>query len=147
MMDEPTDLPSFERAASGVDPLLPTGPPAVLLWQKVYCFAMAALYGLIAVLGLVMVVFREQFADEQTTPGESVVIGLVFVAMGVGLAAPFLIAPFLPRRRWAWVFHLVIIAVGMTSCLCIPFAVPLLVFWIRPATQAWFGWKDVEAMR
>ena len=146
-MTEPTNLAPFERAASGAGPPSPTNPPPVLLWQKVYCFAMAALYALIAVLGLAMAVFRDQLADEQTPPGEVVVIGLVFVALGIGLAAPFAVAPFLPRRRWVWVLHLVIIAVGMTSCLCIPFAVPLLVFWIRPATQAWFGWKDVEATR
>ena len=146
-MTDPPNLASFERAASGGGPPSPTNPPPVLLWQKVYCFAMAAMYALIAVLGLAMAVFRDQLADEQTPPGEVVVIGLVFVALGVGLAAPFAVAPFLPRRRWVWVLHLVIIAVGMTSCLCIPFAVPLLVFWIRPATQAWFGWKDVEAMR
>jgi hypothetical protein len=146
-MTDPPSLASVERATSGGGPPSPTNPPPVLLWQKVYCFAMAALYALIAVLGLAMAVFRDQLADEQTPPGEVVVIGLVFVALGVGLAAPFAVAPFLPRRRWVWVLHLVIIAVGMTSCLCIPFAVPLLVFWIRPATQAWFGWKDVEAMR
>ncbi len=146
-MTDPTNLASVEGAAAGAGPRSPTNPPPVLLWQKVYCFAMAALYALIAVLGLAMAVFRDQLADEQTPPGEVVVIGFVFVALGVGLAAPFAVAPFLPRRRWVWVLHLVIIAVGMTSCLCIPFAVPLLVFWIRPATQAWFGWKDVEAMR
>jgi hypothetical protein len=59
--------------------------------------------------------------------------------MGVALAAPFAVAPFLPRRRWVWVLHVVLIALGMTSCACIPATVPLLIFWIRPETQAWFG--------
>jgi hypothetical protein len=117
----------------------PAPPPAVLLWQRLYCAAMAALYLLFAALGVLMAVFRQQLVDETNTPLEVLVVGLVFVVMGIALALPFAAAPFLPRRRWVWVLHLVLIALGMTSCACIPVTVPLLVFWIRPATQAWFG--------
>ena len=36
----------------------PHSPPKVLSWQNVYCYAMAAVYLLCAVLGLAFVLFR-----------------------------------------------------------------------------------------
>jgi hypothetical protein len=119
--------------------------PPVLLWQNLYCAAMAALYGLFAVGGVLMMIFRQHLVDETNSPGELLIVGLVFVIMGLGLAAPFAVAPFLARRRWVWVLHLVLIAVGMTSCACLPVTVPLLVFWIRPETQAWFDGTAASA--
>jgi hypothetical protein len=117
----------------------PVVPPAVLRWETAYCLALGAVYLLLALLGLGMAIFRERFVDASNTPGEVLVVGLVVFLVGGVFAVPFLGAPFLPPRRWVWVLHLVLIAVGMTSCACIPVSVPLLVFWIRPETQAWFA--------
>lgn len=113
--------------------------PAVVLWQYVYCALMALLYLGVAIAGAVMAIFRHQMVDETTTPNELLVMGLILFAVGLAFAVPFVAAPLLPRRRWVWVLHLVLIAVGMTSCACLPACIPLLVFWIRPDTQAWFG--------
>lgn len=124
-----------------------SAPPRVLRWQNLYCFALGAVYLLLAVGGLGMAIFRNHLVDATNTPGEVLFMGLAFFVLGIGLGTPFLVAPFLPRRRWVWVLHIVLISVGMTSCACIPIAVPLLVFWIRPETQAWFAGKNLAAMR
>ena len=113
--------------------------PAVVTWQNLYCFALGAVYVLGAAGGVAMMVFRRQLADPEMSPNETLFMGLLVAAMGAVLAVPFLAAPFLPRRRWVWILHIVLIAIGMTSCACLPATVPLLVFWIRPETQAWFA--------
>jgi hypothetical protein len=120
-------------------PAAPRAAPPVLAWQRAYCVAMALLYVAVTLGGLAMAVFHEELADAETSPGETIVVGLVLAVVGAGLAVGFGVAPFLPRRPWTWVFHVVLIGLGMTSCCCLPATVPLLVFWIRPETRAWFA--------
>ena len=59
-------------------------------------------------------------------------IGSVFSALFV---ASFL----LPPRPWAWIFHLVLICIGMTSGCTLPASVALLIFWLKPETRVYFG--------
>jgi hypothetical protein len=42
-----------------------------------------------------------------------------------------------PREPWAWTLGLVAIGIGMTG-FTIVFAIPLLVFWLKPTTKAAF---------
>jgi uncharacterized membrane protein len=111
----------------------------VILWQKVYCFANAAIYLLCAVLGLGFLVFRQSLADAETSATENAVVGALLLVVGLGLAALYGAGPFVPRRPWAWIYHIALIALTMTSCACLLFALPLLIFWIEPGVQAWFG--------
>jgi hypothetical protein len=87
---------------------------------------------------MVMWLFPEQLSDGES-PSEMRFVAAILAAVSLPLAAIYAVGPFLPRRRWAWVWHLVLIAIGLTSCACVPFCVPLLVFWIRPDAQAWYG--------
>jgi len=114
-------------------------PPRVLLWQKVYCVAMAVVYLLCAALGLAFMLFRESLADAKTTATEHLFVGALLLAVALPLTAAYAAGPFLPRRPWAWVYHIVLIGLSMTSCACLPIALPLLVFWIGPRVQAWYG--------
>jgi hypothetical protein len=59
--------------------------------------------------------------------------------LGAALAVVFAVALFLPRRRWNWIVGIVIIALGMTSCCFAPFLIPLIVYWVKPETKAYFG--------
>lgn len=73
---------------------------------------------------------------------ELLIQGFVFAAMGAIFTAAFLASFFLPRRPWAWVYNLVLISVGLTSCCCIPAAIPLLIFWIKPEVKGFFSKAD-----
>ncbi len=59
------------------------------------------------------------------------------------LSLVLLVACFLPfvlkPRPWLWIYHLVIICLGLTSPCFMPFSIPLLVFWIKPETKAFYG--------
>jgi hypothetical protein len=114
--------------------------PGVMPWFVAYAILMGLLYLAFAGFGVtVFVVGPDRFADAKTSAEEWNVLGVVFIAMGLGLGGVFGIAPFLPRRPWVWIYDLVLIALGLTSACLWPMTIPLLIFWIKPETKRWFG--------
>jgi hypothetical protein len=65
-------------------------------------------------------------------------LGLLFGICGV-LALVYLSSFFIHPRPWAWIYHLVLICVGLSSPCIMPASIPLLIFWIRPETRQYFG--------
>ena len=59
--------------------------------------------------------------------------------MGLVLAIPYAAAPLLPKRPWTWILGIVLIGLGLTSCLTLPFCIPLLLYWFKPENQIFFG--------
>ncbi len=102
---------------------------------------MAAIYLACISGGVLLVLFREEIAGwpPKDEPFTILLYGVVLLAMGLVLLGLFVAGFFLPRRPWAWVAHLVLIAFGLTSCCTMPAAIPLLVAWLKPDLQAWFG--------
>jgi hypothetical protein len=120
-------------------PPVPSGRPKVWEWFVVYCVAMAVLYLACAALGVAMIVVDPAAGDVDPAEARSMDIqGAVLLVMGVALLAPFAAAPFLPRRKWVWIFDLVLICLGLTSCCTIPACIPLLLYWLKPEGKAWF---------
>jgi hypothetical protein len=120
---------------------MPAAParPAVLGWYNAYCAAMALLYVACIGLGVAAILFRDKLADPKNPSEMFVVLGVSFVLLGMVLAVAYGAAPFLPAKPWAWVYHIVLIAIGMTSACCVPVCIPLLIFWFKDETKAWFG--------
>ena len=114
----------------------PAGPPPVWRWYTVYVIAMALMYLGVMVLGIALTVI------DLPTRSDDVPIAVQGVLMAV-IGAPFFLlyaaALFLPKRPWTWVFHLVLICVGLTSACCAPASIPLLIYWLKPETKAAFG--------
>ena len=106
-------------------------------WYVVYVLGMAFLYLLCALGGAFLLL-----ADLGATPEEATELkiqGGVLLAFGVIMFFPFAAAPFLPRRRWSWIYGLVLIGLGATSCCTWPITVPLLIQWLKPGIKARFG--------
>ncbi len=116
---------------------LPARAPAVWTWYRAYCAAMALLYLAGSVAGLLALLLPD--ALDHANPVELLLFGCTFTACGLPLLALFATAPFLRPTPRTWVFHLVLICVGLTSACCLPVCIPLLVFWIKPETKAFFG--------
>jgi len=116
--------------------------PAVCQWFTGYCVLMAfAGLGLLILGGLLMIL------PETRTPAETLrqrIDGASYIVAAPILVAAFLAAPFLPPRPWAWVGQLVLIAVGMSICCCLPLATPLLLYWIKGETRAYYGMPPLE---
>lgn len=114
-----------------------TKAPAAVIWFKVYTGAMALMYVGCFIGGLAMAFFAEEMPERDRT--EIYIQGIVFAVMGLPFAIACTLPLILPRKPWVWVYDIVIIVIGMTSCCCIPACVPLLIFWLKPETRAWFG--------
>ncbi len=146
-MDAPTAVPPVLPPPPPPLPVpppvfaVPAVEPACLRWQRVYLGAMAAIYLACVVGGALLLVFRQEIADwpPRDEPWEIALTGGLLLGLGVVFLALYVAGFFLPRRPWAWVAHLVLIAFGLTSCCTMPAAIPLLVAFLRRDTQAWFG--------
>ena len=65
-------------------------------------------------------------------------LGGLYIALGIIFMIPPLVAFFLPKRPWAWVYHLVMICLGMTGCTIVA-SIPLIIFWIKPEVKQYFN--------
>lgn len=102
---------------------------------------MAAIYLACVIGGVLLLLFRNEVAEwpPRDDPRLILAYGVVLLVLGVVFLAAYVAGFFLPRKPWAWIAHLVLIAVGLTSCCTMPAAIPLLVSFLRRDTQAWFG--------
>lgn len=106
-------------------------------WYRVYCGAMVAIYVLTMGLGAVLI-FSPPDPDSFSS-AENTIAGSVYLVIGLVFAVVFAVALFLPRRSYNWIVGIVMMAIGMTSCCFVPAVLPLLIFWVRPETRAYFG--------
>ncbi len=112
-------------------------PPPVIRWFKVYTGVMTGIYALCIVAGpLVMFAATKVHADERVVLMiQGAILMIVGLLFGIAFALPF----FLPRKPWVWIYNLVLICIGMTSCCILPATVPLIIFWIKPDVKLWFN--------
>lgn len=111
--------------------------PAVVRWFYVYCVVLCVLYLVVAACCLPFFLIEPAELDMGKT--EAVLMGVMMLVMGLFFFVLFLMPFFLPRRPWVWVFDLVLICIGMTSACFLLASIPLLLFWLKPETKAWFG--------
>jgi hypothetical protein len=115
----------------------PLPRPGVVVWFKVYAAVMCAIY--LAVAAASLIFFLVDPVELEMERGAAMLVGAIMLVMGLGLFGAFVLPFFLPARPWVWVYDLVMICLGLTSACLIPFCIPLLIFWIKPATQRYFG--------
>jgi hypothetical protein len=118
----------------GYGPQMPGGPaptPPVWPWYVAYAILMAIMYLLCAGGGTVLAVAADRDEDR--------IQGIIMAVIGMPLLVLYGAAPLLPKRPWAWTFHLVLIGLAATSACCTPVAIPLFIFWLKPETKAFFG--------
>lgn len=109
-------------------------------WYRVYCASLAVLYLVVAGFGIVLTtVPLETRRYEQD---ELVLMGIIYVILGAVFFVVFAVAFFLPPKPYNWIVGIVMLAIGMASCCLWPATIPLLIYWIKPETQAFFGRKQ-----
>jgi hypothetical protein len=116
----------------------PQTTPGAVTWFKVYCAILILLYLGMSCLGPLMMVGIEQ-EEPDLGPEFAMVFGGIIVVMCLALAAVFASPFFLPRKPWVWIFDLILIGLGLSSCCFWPICIPLIIYWVRPDTQRYFG--------
>lgn len=107
------------------------------LWYRIYTGFMALLYLAVAAMGLFLVFAGSTFEGQK--PEDAIIAGVVYGSFGLLFGIVYAVATFLPRRPYNWIVGIVAIGVGLTSCCFLPATVPLLIFWLKPETKAYFG--------
>lgn len=121
---------------------MPDSKPGVLFWYRIYCAGMAALY--LVVIGLIAVVvttgwWTQIFAPEELPDWFLTAYFAFIFFLCSSLATVYLISFFLKDQPWTWIYHLILISVGLTSPCTLPASIPLLLFWLKPETRRYFG--------
>ena len=127
----------YAQSAQGETPPAEAAP--VWPWYVGYAVCMALLYALTAVMGAAYLAGAGFLAVQATDQALMGFYGVFMLGLGIVFAALYGAAPFLPKKNWAWVYHLVMICIGLTSCCCLPACIPLLIYWLKPETKAMFG--------
>ncbi len=63
---------------------------------------------------------------------------IVLDVLAAALVVVYGIATFVPFKPWGWTLALLAIALGLPNVSAV-FAIPLLVFWLKPSTKAAFA--------
>ena len=114
------------------------------------------LCGLMIASGFFSLVFGLFFAlvdpstfspNQQSMPqGDRIMAAIVYIVMGVVLISFYTIAFFLPRRPWAWVVNLILLALSLPGCcLLSPLSITTIVFWCMAPTRQWYGMQVAVA--
>jgi hypothetical protein len=106
-------------------------------WYRVYCAVLALLYLVVIGLGAALLVYQP--TTPQYSPQEIIIMGWAYAILGVIFFTLFAVALFLPPKPYNWIVGIVMMAIGMTSCCFIPFLIPLIIYWVKPETKAFFG--------
>jgi hypothetical protein len=141
----PSEYPRYDDVLPREELAEPAVQPAVIVWYKAYCVLMALVFIAGAAAGAALVMYHPQLPREsfgKMSPAEISLRGVVLVVFCVLLFAANIAALFLPRRPWAWVYHLVNISLGLAPC-CI-FTLPLFLVWLKPQLQEYYGYKPAK---
>jgi cell division protein FtsW (lipid II flippase) len=94
---------------------------------------MIALYLALTVGGVAMIVFADAIAegDANSSPTEVALIGGIYAGLGVVLTILFAVAFVWRKGTGAWIYQIVLIVLGLTSCCTWPATIPLIIYWIK----------------
>ena len=107
------------------------------LWYRVYCGVMVVLYLLVTVMGVFLASYAPRTREYNSE--ETFLMGVIYALVGLVFFIVFVVALFLPRKSYNWIVGIVMMAIGMTSCCFLPFLIPLIIYWVKPETKAYFG--------
>lgn len=112
----------------------------IRLWFRVYCSFMAFLYLLCTLGGIgALVISMTGNIPKNDERIMLIVQGIIFMIVSLPLMAIFVFGLNLPRRKWGWIFGIVLIAIGLTSPCCMPASIPLLIFWMKPELRRFYN--------
>lgn len=120
-------------------------PPPAIRWFRVYCGGMIALYLLCTVGGVVFWYFAPELARDDSPEWMNRFMGIAIAVWCAILAAAYAIPFFLSRTKGAWIYSIVLIGFGFTSCLTLVPAIFLLLAWLKPELQAQYGYGQTAS--
>ena len=118
-------------------------PPQALLWLKIYSVFMGFIYLAVVALFASLVFFLDSGEVDPIDLFTFFIVGVMCLVFGAAHFAAVLI----DRQKWGFPAGLAVICIGLTSCATWPITIPLLVYWLKPETKAWFQPADPSVFR
>ncbi len=112
-------------------------PSGVLLLFRIYCgFMVLFSLALIGIAAMFVVAYLSNPQVQNDPDGFIViVIALIYGGSGIVLGIIYGIGIFFCKGKKGWVYGIVLIVIGMTSCVSWPFSIPLIIFWLKPENK------------
>ena len=113
--------------------------PRVVVWYQTYCSAVAALWATGTILSVGLVVWSGRVAEAWSMDP----IAAILFSVTLLLVMLFLTAVHIAGQRTAnvpgtWNIHAIVLGLDLTTLFLWPVALPLLWFWLKPETRAWY---------
>jgi len=83
-----------------------------------------------------------KFSETQEDTIIGLIMSSIYLFIGIVLLIASLIGVLLKPKSWAWVYGIVMICLGMTNACFLPICIPLLLFWIKPESKAYYNSTD-----
>ena len=111
----------------------PPGHPLYVTYAVVMTllYAAGAVYGYFVMQG--DVALPERYSSEYHWLG-----GFIALSVGGALALLYFVGVVAPKRPWGWVYKLILICIGLTSCWLWPVTIPLLRRWLKPDMKRYY---------
>ncbi len=131
--ENPYEMPYDSNRPTVARPKFNGPPPAVMTWQMVYLILMLVVYIALVIGGGCLFAFADDIAaeDPAAEPQMFRIMGVIYGIMGFVLAIVFAVGLFWKRGMGGWIYNIVLIALGLTSCITWPMTIPLLIQWIK----------------
>lgn len=119
--------------------MIPTNDPGrkTFFWYRVYCAVLAVIYLALVAFGIFLLVAQPETREYDRD--QIYLMGIVYIALGAIFFIASSVALLLPAKPFNWIVGIVMIALGLTSCCFLPVCIPLLIYWLKPETKAFFG--------
>ena len=115
--------------------------PPVLKWYKIYAGFMAVLQLAGVAAGIALLKYLPEIMAKvpEVSETELKLRAYVIIVIGCVLFVAYLVALVLPKSSGAWVYHVVMIGIGLSNCCLWIATIPMMIAWLKPETQRWFG--------
>ncbi len=114
--------------------------PQVVMWYRIFCGCMTLMY-LMATAMMILMLVAPSLDPQLNTPemAEVRVLGVFYIVMFVPLSILHLVGIFAPRKPWGWYYGMVVLVANLVlNWCCIPFVIPLLIFWLKDEPKMYF---------
>ena len=117
-------------------PQRPFNPnPAVRTWQLVYVLVMAFCSLGIVGLGCFLLFGEDIFRNDPNVTDADIaamqMMSWVYIAAGAVSFLLYAVGAFLRRGMVGWIYNIVLLGLGLTSCCTWPATIPLMIYWIK----------------
>lgn len=127
---------SFDQTGADFPPATRTGG-RTYFWYRMFCSVVTVFGIILAILGIIAMLGSFNETGEKATSAFSG--GVMFLIAGGAPALLCLLGVLFPPRSWTWIYGLALLILATLSCAPAIFSIPLLIFWVKPETQSFFG--------